>query len=65
MLHILDRWGNLVFSKQNFPPDEPEAGWDGFFKGQTLNTGVFIYVAEVELTNGNTVTVQGDVALVY
>lgn len=65
MMQIVDRWGNLLFSKQDFPPDEPSAGWDGFYKGQRLNAGVFIYVAEVEMTDGTSVVVRGDIALVY
>ena len=64
-MQIVDRWGNLVFSKQNFPPDEPTAGWDGTFNGERLNPGVFIFFAEVELADGSSMIVQGDVALIY
>lgn len=37
---IFDRWGNLVFST-----DDPFARWDGTFKGQAVNSSVFLYKA--------------------
>lgn len=65
MMQIVDRWGNLIFSKQNFPPDQPSAGWDGLYNGRRLDPGVFIFIAEVEMSNGQSVLVQGDIAVVY
>jgi gliding motility-associated-like protein len=35
---IFDRWGGRVFSTDN-----PLDTWDGTFRGQTLDTGVFLY----------------------
>ncbi|MBK8111129.1 MAG: gliding motility-associated C-terminal domain-containing protein [Saprospiraceae bacterium] len=32
-LNIYDRWGNLMFRKENFDPNVPDLGWDGYFNG--------------------------------
>lgn len=37
-LEIFDRWGSVVFST-----DSPFNKWDGRFKGQEVNPGVFLY----------------------
>jgi len=35
---IFDRWGNLVFQT-----DRPDENWDGFYRNQPVNPGVFLY----------------------
>ncbi len=40
-LNIYDRWGNQIFSK---PYDGGQLRWDGSYKGQPLNAGVFVWV---------------------
>lgn len=63
-LRIFDRWGNLVFSRLNFPPNDPAFGWDGVFEGRALNPAVFVVVAELELYNGRVEVFKGDLTLV-
>ena len=62
-LMIFNRWGESVFEVYNFPPNDPRFGWDGTHRGQKLNTGVFVYWTEIELTDGSTVILKGDVTL--
>lgn len=62
-MQIYNRWGEQVFENQNFQPNAPMEGWDGFFRNQTLNPGVFAYVVEVELFDGSTELLKGDVTL--
>jgi gliding motility-associated-like protein len=62
-LLIFDRWGELMYEATDFPPNDWTNGWDGTFKGQRLNPGVFVYYAEIELVNGETVIRKGDVTL--
>jgi hypothetical protein len=38
-LRVYDRWGNLVFLKENILPDEPDSGWDGKFYDQDVQPG--------------------------
>ncbi|MDC0230491.1 gliding motility-associated C-terminal domain-containing protein [Aureispira] len=60
---IFDRWGEMVFIRQNFPPNIANYGWDGSFRGQQMGPGVYVYSAELLLINGRTVIVNGDVTL--
>ncbi|MEM9919870.1 MAG: T9SS type B sorting domain-containing protein [Bacteroidota bacterium] len=63
-LRIFDRWGALIYEIYNFQPNDPAAGWDGFFKSQLLDPNVFVYMAEVEFIDGYRSVFSGDVALV-
>ncbi len=57
---IFNRWGALVFETDNM-----NEGWDGFFKGQVMPTGVYVYVIEAPCPLDNTVLVkQGEFSLV-
>ena len=60
---IFDRWGNMVFAKENFQPNDPTMAWDGTFKGQQLNSAVFGYWAEVLFKDGIVEMIKGEVIL--
>lgn len=64
-LQIYDRWGGLVFDKSHFPPNDVSLGWDGTFRGKTLQPGVFAWFAIIELKNGRKFLMEGDVTLFY
>ncbi|MFN0214742.1 MAG: gliding motility-associated C-terminal domain-containing protein, partial [Saprospiraceae bacterium] len=65
VLEIYDRWGNLVFTRKNFPPNAPESGWDGTQNGKMgFNPAVFVWHAVLLLQNGNSIKVKGDVTVV-
>jgi len=61
---VFDRWGNLLFEQQDFPPNSPQMGWNGRYKGQILKPAVFAYLIKVELVTGDILTLTGDVTLV-
>lgn len=61
---IYDRWGNLVHDRGGLPPGDPALGWDGRFDGRPLNPAVFVYQLEIEIEDGRTLTLYGDLALV-
>lgn len=60
---IFDRWGEMVFSQKDFQPNDPSKGWDGSFRGKTLNSGVYVYVIDLKYKSGETIRVYGDVTL--
>ncbi len=60
---VYDRWGDLLFFDAGFAPNDPQYGWDGAFKGRTMNPGVYLYVAEVEYIDGRTELLKGEVTL--
>lgn len=61
---IFDRWGNLLFFNGPFQPNVESYGWDGEFKGKPMNSGVYVYFAEIEFADGQVETFKGDVSLV-
>lgn len=61
---IFDRWGNLVFGRERFQPNDPTLGWDGNFNGQPMNAAVYVFYAEIEYIDGRIELVQGDLALI-
>jgi gliding motility-associated-like protein len=63
-LRIFSRWGETVFERFNFPPNQDNLGWDGSHRGRPLNPGVFVWMAELELIDGRKVLYTGDVTLV-
>ena len=57
-LLIYDRTGEKVFESNGI-----YQGWDGTFRNSPVNTGVFVYYAEVETMKGDIIILKGDVTL--
>lgn len=55
---IYDRWGEKVFET-----NDATTGWDGTYKGDPMNIGVFVYYVKGKLKNGDDVTKKGNVTL--
>ncbi len=62
-LAVYDRWGNLLFERNNFAPGDESMGWDGRSRGRLAPGGVYIYQAEVRFIDGATRMFSGDVSL--
>jgi gliding motility-associated-like protein len=60
---IFSRWGELVFEKENFYPDDPKFGWDGKVRGVPATPDVFVYTAEVFCDNGIPYTYKGNITI--
>ena len=63
-LKIYSRWGEQLFQADNIQTNYEPTGWDGVFRGQPMNPGVFAWVAEVEFIDGEVLFLKGDVTLV-
>jgi len=61
---IFNRWGEAMFEGENFNPNDPDYGWDGTYRGQAMNAGVYVYFAEVEFIDGEVIMYEGDIVLV-
>ncbi|TNE52404.1 MAG: T9SS type B sorting domain-containing protein [Bacteroidetes bacterium] len=61
---VFDRWGELVFEGGDFPVNDPDAGWDGTFRGSPVNPGVYVWVLEVEFTDGASNIYRGNTTLI-
>lgn len=63
-MDIFDRWGGLVFHRELLPPGAGALRWDGTDpRGDPLPEGVYVWVAELEFTDGITQFFSGDVTL--
>lgn len=56
-LSIFDRWGSLRYQS-----DDPR-GWDGESNGRTNPTGVYLYLARLQLVDGSIIERAGDIML--
>ena len=63
-MQIYDRWGNVVFRKDDIQPNDEKQGWDGYCRGKLVNPGVFVWWAEVVLLDGQKIIMKGDVTVV-
>lgn len=61
---IFNKWGELVFEKNNFPPNITSYGWDGKVKGKTGPPDVYVFTAEVICDNGSSYIYKGNVTLI-
>ncbi|MBK8880288.1 MAG: gliding motility-associated C-terminal domain-containing protein [Haliscomenobacter sp.] len=61
---IFDRWGAMVFGRARFQPNDETFGWDGYFKGISQKPGVYVYFAVLEMADGGTEMVKGEVLLI-
>ncbi len=61
---ILDRWGQTMYEAQNFPPNDIGNAWNGEFRGEKLNSGVFVWYAEIEFVDGKIEGFKGDITLI-
>jgi hypothetical protein len=60
---IFNRWGQVVFERKDFAPNDPSAGWTGTFKGQKASADVYIYMMEILCDNNTVIPVKGNVTL--
>ncbi len=63
-LNIFDRWGNLIFSQENFPTNDESFSWDGLFKKKKVDTGVLVYQAKIKFIDGVSLPYSGTLTLI-
>jgi gliding motility-associated-like protein len=56
---VFNRWGQKVWET-----NDQNIGWDGTFKGEELNTGVFVYRLEGKDFKGKGYSLKGNVSLI-
>jgi len=61
---IFNRWGQLIYLKENFRANDQSAGWDGTKKQQIVTPDVYVYMVDLVCENGNIITIKGDVTLI-
>lgn len=63
IMQIHERWGGMVYERENFPPNDPAYGWDGRYNGQIMKPNVFVYHIRFRLIDGRRISVAGDLTL--
>lgn len=63
-MSIFDRWGMLVFEKNNFIANEPTEGWDGALNGSPVENGVYVYAIDILFLDNEVVRYTGNVTLI-
>jgi hypothetical protein len=64
LLQVFDRWGNLVHEVKNALPDDTSNAWEGTHDGKLALPGVYVWILELELVDGTTEKMRGDVTVV-
>ena len=63
-LQIFNRWGQMIFEKNDFNANDANAGWNGIFKGVKLNPDVFVYTMKVICDNNSILSYKGNITLI-
>jgi len=63
---IADRWGSILYKQNNFLPDNSGVsdGWDGSANGQYALPGTYLWIAEIEYTDGKIETTGGTITII-
>jgi gliding motility-associated-like protein len=57
---VFDRWGNQLFFSS-----EQSRGWDGTYKGEKMNSGIYAWQLRATLIDGRSIELAGDVQLIH
>ena len=60
---VFNRWGEELFHQKEFVPNNSNDGWDGWFRGRRAPSGVYVYYAEIEFSDGKSDIFKGDFTL--
>jgi gliding motility-associated-like protein len=61
---VFNRFGELVFERKDFQPNDPAGAWNGSFKGILQPVGTYVWMADMEC-KGQVYTRKGTVVLDY
>ncbi len=64
---IFNRWGELMREAENLPLSSygETVVWDGIFRGQLVDAGVYVYLAKVVFLDDREIVYKGNVNVVY
>ncbi len=52
-----------MYGVKDLQPNDTSRGWDGTFKGDKVDLGVYVWLAKVKFSDGNEEVLTGDVTL--
>ncbi len=64
VFRIYDRWGELLYEATNFKINDENAGWNGKFRDQYMNSGQYVWYVEAQYIDGQTEVFKGHTTLI-
>ncbi len=61
---IYNRWGELMFSRENIDANDVANAWDGTYQGNLQLPDVFVWVVDILCENGTLVNKKGSVTII-
>ena len=61
---VFDRWGEMLYEDGGFMTNDNDRGWDGRFRDQWVNGGVFLWQVEVKYPDAMTEVFSGQTTLI-
>lgn len=61
---VFNRFGEIVFERRDFIPNNRSDGWDGTFKGKVQPPGIYTYWVELLCASGNLQHYKGSFVLI-
>jgi hypothetical protein len=62
-LLVFNRWGELLFQSENLVPNFPDSGWNGFWRGERAQPGVYTYTTLLRSVTGDLIRKNGTVTV--
>ncbi len=63
LFEVYDRWGELIYRRENLLPNDEQNGWDGRFRGRIMSPGVYVWQARLRFVDGVMLALSGDVTI--
>lgn len=63
LFQVFSRWGQLLYERKEFPPNDKKYGWDGNLYGMKQPSGTYVYVVNMECFTGENFILKGTVEL--
>lgn len=64
-LRIFNRWGSLVYERNDFGVNDRSAGWDGRVNGTLQPSQTFVYSIQLVCDNGQLIDLKGNLNLIH
>ena len=64
LFQVYARSGELVFESHDLEINDEFKGWDGYYRGEKMNPGVYLWQAKINFIDGESFMYSGDVTLI-
>jgi gliding motility-associated-like protein len=63
LMTVVDRYGHLIFRKEDLYPNDTQAGWNGRSDGKRVMPGVYMYECLLQLQDGTKQIHRGNITV--